>query len=740
MPLILKLIQAFSRCLDQLDFSLRSYGFYMRSYTMNKTFKTTRNLQTLFEAKSVVIIGASPDKEKINGIPQQILQMHNYKGSIFLVNPKYDMIQGMKCYRAIDELPVAPDIALIAIPAEFVPESAKQCGQKGISNLIILSSGFEEVGDQGKKLANNLLSVTRQYGLNVIGPNCEGLWSVPNRMILTFGSAARREQIDSFPVGVISQSGSIGGAIVRKLYERGFGVSYFVSVGNETDLTVTNFIDYMVESKKVKVIALFIEGLKDGIDLVKTSKYALSKGVQLLVLKSGSTEAGKKATASHTGKIASSQIIYTNVFKQAGVIELDSFNELLETTILLSHVRIQPKEKEGYGVGILSISGGARALIIDSCEKWNVPLAVFEEKTVQRLQSILPFYGVAENPADVTAQIVSNQKFFEECLEGVSSDNNVEVLLVQFANSRKQKIIDMQELLIEFASKVHIPIILSTLGDEVEQSVQARFLKNNIICSSDPVTATKYLNWLYLSGHCEQQAMSVSQLESAPLNGADNKESLPSSILPTSFQDLEEEMKLIGLSTPKSVIIRTNSILEQELKEMTYPYVVKALPEQLEHKTEYGAVHVNVKTMEEVKEKIISIRSVLGIDSPVLVQEMVTGGFEMVLSIVKDQDFGPVLSIGTGGIFIELLKDINFLQIPCSPDDIRTAINALYANQVLQGYRGKERYDIESIVKAAVNISDYYLRNYPNISELEINPIIVLPEGQGAVAVDLLIK
>jgi acyl-CoA synthetase (NDP forming) len=709
---------------------------------MNNTLiKSKRDLQSLFEAESVVIIGASADETKLNGLPLHILQMHNYKGSIYLVNPKYDKIQDLKCYRTIAELPEAADVALIAIPAEFVPETAEQCGQKGIRNLIILSSGFEEVGDQGKKLAEKLLSVTRQYGMNVVGPNCEGLWSVPNRMILTFGSAAKRERIDSYPVGVISQSGSIGGALVRKLYERGIGVSYFISVGNETDLTVTDFIDYMVESKKVKVIALFLEGLKDGIDIVKTSKYALSKGVQLLVLKSGSSEAGKKATASHTGKIASSQIIYTNVFKQAGIIELDSFNELLETTILLSHVRIQPKQTEGYGIGVLSISGGARALIIDSSEKWNVPLAVFEEKTVQRLKSILPFYGVAENPADVTGQIISNQKLFEESLEAASEDSNVEVLLIQYANRGKQRIIDMQEFLIEFATKVHMPIILSTLGDEIDQTDQLRLLKNNIVCSNDPVTATKYLNWLYHSGRCEQQAKGTHQLEPAKVNGSDNDgpEALSSSI-PTSFQELEEEMKLIGLSTPKSVIIRSNSNLEQELKELKYPLVVKALPEQLEHKTEYGAVHVNINTMEEVKEKIKSIQSILGKESPVLVQEMVTGGFEMILSIINDQDFGPVLSIGTGGIFIELFKDIKFLQIPCNPDEITLAIKALRANQVLQGYRGKGKFDIEAIVKAASNLSDYYLRNFPNVMELEINPIIVLPEGQGAVAVDLLIK
>jgi acyl-CoA synthetase (NDP forming) len=703
----------------------------------NAIYNEKRVLQSLFEAKSVVVVGASPDRTKLNGIPLTFLKIHGFEGNIFLVNPKYDMIDDIKCYPTVTDLPIAPDVALIAVPAQFVTGIAEQCGKQGVKNLVILSSGFEEVGLEGKSLAQKLLTVCKHYGMNIVGPNGEGMWSVPNKMILTFGTAAKREEITSYPVGVISQSGGIGGALVRKLYDHGFGVNYFVSVGNETDLTINDYIMYMVETKSVKVIAVFIEGLKDGINLVETARYALKNDVQIIFLKSGSSESGKIATASHTGKIATAEKIYNQVFKQAGVIQVDYFNDLIDCTRILSNITIEPQEKERTGLGVLSLVGGARALILDGCEKWNVPLAKFEDRTVNRLSEILPFYGVAENPTDLTGQVVSNKNLFDECLEITGMDENVEVLLLQFANSAVKMIDDLKDYFVEFASKVKKPIIITTLGDEIDRSVQAKLAKENIICASDPVKAAQYVGWIYQSGLYKkakknQQGETLHQMDSS------NTES--SGRLPEHFTDWVTEMEGIGLDFPKFLITNNRYTLEKDLQPLSFPVVVKALPEQLEHKTELGAVHINVQSKDEAIQKVKHIQTIVGPDSPVLIQEMVSGGFEMVLSIVNDPDFGPILSIGTGGVYIEILKDVQFLKIPCSKEEVYQAIQDLQFCPILKGYRGKEALDMDAIVEAIMGISHYYLQNYPAISELEINPMIVLPKGQGAYAVDFLIK
>ena len=683
-------------------------------------------LDRLFRADTVALIGISADPRKLTGAPLRNLLKNGFAGTVYAVNPKYDRMGDVPCYPSIEALPTAPDVALIMLPAPEIPESLRRLGALGTRAAVVISSGFEE-SEGGAALAEELRRAAQEYGMDVIGPNCEGLWSVKNRLILTFGSAANRDVLHHAPIAIISQSGAIAGGVSRQLQDSGYGCAYVVSVGNETCIDALDVLSWVIEQPDVKVVLLFIEGLRNGARLLDLAARARELGIRLVALKSGNTALGSIAAASHTGKLASPYAIYRDVLRQAGIIQVAGLYELIEAGEILASLPL-PAKSDGAtpGVAVASIPGGTRALTVDLCDRHGVPLATFTEHTESVLSDLLPGFSYVKNPTDLTGQAVSRPELFIGALQAIASDPNCEAIIVQLANRGPRDLRERRGELAEIVTRRSLPVIVSMLGDVLPAEERRELLSRGIVPARDPVDAVRYLDWLYAARRGgEAHARVAEDKFHAPESG--------------SWQEMASFLDSVGISLPATVVVRCDADIEAAAA-LPYPLVVKALPEQAEHKTELGLVELGVGSREAMVSAIGRIRARLGdAKAPVLVQESVRG-VEAVLSLINDPDFGPVLAIGTGGSRVELWNDMRYLAAPASAESIRRALDELKLGTLLKGFRGSAPSDTAAFESAALRLAQFATQMPANIREIEINPLFVCSQGKGVVAADILVR
>ncbi len=699
-------------------------------------------LDPIFRARSVALVGASADGRKLNGIPQQILRMTGFAGAVYPVNPKYADINGVRCYPTIAALPEVPDVALVLVPAADVPEVLEQCGRKGIRAAVVVSSGFEEV-DLGGHLVAAVRDVCARHRIALVGPNCEGVWSVRDKVLLTFGSAAKREVLAHAPVAILSQSGSMAGAVARQLQDSGFGCAYVVSVGNETVLGLLDYLDYMIAQDDVSVVLLFLEGLKDGQRLVRLARRARERGIVIVALKSGSSSAGRDAVASHTGKMTTAHAIYKDVFAQAGVIQVESLVELIEAAEVFSTVPLPRHGGSADGVAVFSIPGGTRALTADLCETRSVPLARFADDTVTKLAQTLPRFGVATNPTDMTGQVLSQPELFETALRIVAADPHTSGLLVQLANRGPADAVRYRSVIADAARARSLPVVISFLADVMTGPERREFARHGLLCARDPGDAVRYFDWLYsastnASALTAEPARIQMSAEAADSGKVDLQRVEP---LPATWPGAMEFLAEAGIAVPAWAIAQPGMSASAACRGLRFPVALKALPEYAEHKTERGLLRLQLASAQHVETAAAELRRVLGDrDAPLLVQQMAPTGIEVVLSVIADPDFGAVLALGSGGVLVELLHDIGYLSLPADERDIDALLSRLALTRLLAGFRGAPAADRRALGRAALGLARAFEARESELAEVEINPLIVLSDGQGVIAVDALLK
>jgi acyl-CoA synthetase (NDP forming) len=690
-----------------------------------------QGLDRLFHARSVALVGLSADMGKMTGAPLGILRQTGFGGRIFPVNPRYTEVGGMPCWPSIDALPEAPDAALVMLAAARVPQAVRDCARKGIGAVVVLSSGFEET-EEGHAHAAELAQVARETGIAVVGPNCEGVWSVPDRVILTFGTAAKREVLHQGPIAILSQSGAMAGAMARHLQDSGVGCAYVVSVGNETVLTVADYLQWCIAQGDVRVVALFIEGLRDGARLLRLVEEATAKGIRVVALKAGNSAKGQEAAASHTGKMASPYAVYRDLLHAAGAIQVDSLTDLIDAAQVLSLLPTPPVRGAQGGVSVFSIPGGTRAMTADALEDHGVPLATFARHTVTALGEALPEFGGTENPTDLTGQVLSHPGLFDRCLDLIADDPNTEALIVQVANRGPRDVSERVELLGRVAARTGVPVITSFLGDSLPTSERLRLRAQGVVCARDPVEAARYLGWLW-------RARAVAQAVPAPCVQPAATPT-PATAPPRGWSEAATLLADCGIAIPAWRIVGAGEDAQAACRELSFPVAVKALPEDVDHKTEMDLVRLNIGP-QDLAATVAGIRSRLGQPGArVLVQEMDKGGIEVLLSALHNEDFGPVLAIGSGGIAAELDADVAYVALPTSPARVRQAIARLKLAVRLRGWRGQPPADEDALLVAACALGDRFL-GLQGARELEINPLFVHPRGsKRLVAVDALVK
>ncbi len=696
--------------------------------TSQSTFETSR-LDRIFKARSVVVVGASPERGTPRNSVVRVLLQTGFAGPIYLVHPKHQEVEGLRCYPDIASLPEAPDVALVITPAKTVPAVIADCGAKGIPSAVIFSAGFEEI-ESGKALAAELLETANRCGVAILGANCQGGWSIKRKTVLSFGGAALQvETLKHAPVAVVSQSGALGGAIALYLQQNQVGCSYVLTVGNETQIDILDCLDWVVGQDDVRTVVVYIEGLNDGARLLSIAERARRNGVQIVALKAGNSDLGQSATASHTGKIASPHGIYAGALHQAGVIMVESFAEVLAIIEALTFLPSPRVTADALGgVSVLSISGGACALLADHSAAQGVPVAEFSPHTAEGLEAIFPIFGRAANPADMTGAVRANPTLLDDSLSLISDDPRTEAFIMQFSSSGKRDLETKGGMFQAVAREKNLPIIMSFAGEQPPLEMRVAFRDNGVLFCQDPAATVRALDWLYQRA----RYLGKTAREVRPV--------LPNRAAPRGWSETMEILGDCGIRSPGWRILGGKDKAGDACQGLKYPLVVKALPEDAEHKTEHGLVALQITSPEEVDRLAGAFRKTMGKpEAGILVQEMVSGGIEVVLSCLRKTDFGPVLTIGLGGVGIELFRDVAHLVLPADANEVRDALGSLKLMTLLNGFRGKPRADIEALVTAAVRFGDMFLA-LPDVAELEINPLMVMPEGDGALAVDALVS
>jgi acyl-CoA synthetase (NDP forming) len=688
----------------------------------------TLALTKIFRPRSVAIVGASPQPASARNRLLRVLMKHGFRGAIYPVNPTHAEIEGLKTYLSVDDLPEVPDLALVITPAMTVPKIVAQCGKFGIRAAIVYSSGFEEV-ESGKQYAVALAAAAQQHNVTLLGANCQGVWSVGEKAMLTFGSAPfALDTLKYAPIAVVSQSGALGGAIGSYMQSSGLGCSYIVSVGNETCIDLLDVTSWLIEQDDVRVLAMYLEGLHDAGRILAIAERARERKIQLVALKAGRSAVGQQATASHTGKIASAHAVYADVFEQAGIITLESPAELLVAMEVIGYLP-DPRtsgDPKG-GVSILSISGGASALLADHAEDFGVPMAQFGPDTAERLARILPDFARQANPVDLTGQIRGTANLWRDSCAAVGADPRTEALVIQFASSAKRDLREEGEVYRSAARQGGYPMVISCVAETIDSQTRQEFRDAGIFISTDTAMTMQALAWLY-------RRQRVLGRERAP-----RRSPLPTRAPPSTWSETMDYLEASGIRPANWLVLGPNDRAATACTGLAYPLVVKVLPSESEHKTELGLVKLRVRTPAEVDAHAADFRRRLGKPGMgVLVQEMVDGGVEVVLSCLRNTDFGPIVSIGTGGIAIELFRDVAHLALPVSAAQVLRALQKLKLWTLLQGFRGQPPADVEALAGATAQFGDLFLAT-PALSEFEINPLLVKRRGEGLVAVDALV-
>lgn len=703
------------------------------------------NIDVIFNPKSIAIIGASNNVAKSGGRPLKYLLEQSYKGRIYPVNPKNDIVQGLKCYPNINSIEEDIDLVIIGVPAEQVLKELNNCARKGVKAAVIFTSGFGEMGEDGKKLQDELSRFSKDTGLRILGPNCLGVINFKEKATATFTTALEDKRLVEGSVFFGSQSGAFGAHIFAMARNAGIGFNYWVTTGNEADIQLNECIKFAATDESTRVICCYLEDVRDGNKFKESIDLCISNEKPVVLLKVGQTSAGSKAAASHTGALAGNSEVYRAFFKQKGIIEASTVDELLD----FAAISALEKKPKGNRVCIITSSGGAGVLLADKCEDLGLKLAELTQDTKTKLSKVLPEFGSLNNPVDVTGQVIPYPELFGESIRLCIEDPGVDVVVVflgLFDSIGKQVV----EALTEINRVNNKPLVVTWVAGPNDAIEALR--KESILVFPEPVRCIKAVNAV-VKYYDSIKNIKKGIKKSKPKSNARKKE-----IKDWLIQLIKKKKRYLSEYESRKVLQAYDiPVVEGDLghdlmetleiaNKIGYPVVLKVDSAEILHKSDVGGVILNIKNDEELREgynRIIeNIHTKLGCFQSingVLVEKMERFEVETIIGLKMDKIFGPSIAFGLGGIFVEIFKDIALRVAPLSRYDVEVMISSIKGCKVLQGARGKEKCDIESIVNVLLKFSDLAYDMKEIISELDINPLLVCKEGMGVKAADALI-
>ncbi len=698
-----------------------------------------KKLDPIFSPRSVAVVGASATPGKVGHDLFENILTGRFTGTLYPVNPKADSILCVKAYPSLLEIPDNIDLAMIILPPPATLATIKQCVEKNVKGIVIVSAGFKEVGGEGKKIEETIAAICKEAGIPVVGPNCLGVINPVSKTSLNASFSRRMPKQGN--ISFISQSGALCTAVLDFAEDMGVGFSKFVSTGNKADVDELDLLRYLHRDKDTNVIMMYIEELKRGgqefIDVAREITSGKNP-TPILAIKSGKTKAGAAAASSHTGSIAGSEGVYNAIFDESGIIRVSSVNELFDYATAFT----AKKFPRGKRIAIVTNAGGPGIVATDMTEVSGLELAKFSAETTEALASHLPPTANIHNPVDVIGDADPDR--YHHALESVVNDENTDGALVILTPQSMTNAIKVAQVVSKIAKRTPKPVVCSFMG-VVDVSEGVRHLqKNHIPVYKFPENAAKALAALYRSEQwVHRQKLAQFKFSHNKKRAKEiMKKCLEDGISYMGELEGNELLACYGFPVLPSRLAENAKQACETAEEIGYPVVLKIVSPQIIHKSDAGGVKVNLKTPQEVKSAFEDIvKNAKNYDPNavirgVLVQKMAPDGMEVIMGVKRYPGFGHLIMFGLGGIFVELFKDVVFRLAPIGRNNAVRMIKSIHSFPMLDGFRGKPKCDIEIIQKLLVCLSDMVIDN-PLISELDINPLIVHEQGKGATVADL---
>jgi len=694
------------------------------------------SLDAFFAPQSIAVIGASTNTSKLGyAVLDNLVNgdfLHDGR-KVYPINPKADEILGLPAYPVVSDIPDPIDLAVIVIPYPLVPDAMRTCGEKGIPAVIVISAGFREAGMDGLEREQELIEITNKYNIRLIGPNCLGVINTVIPMNASFSAGLPPKG----PMDFMSQSGALGTAILDWAQAGRLGLSKFVSLGNKADVSEVDLLRAWAKDPTSNVILSYMEGLPDGQEFISVAR-EVSKLKPIVALKSGVTQAGSRAVSSHTGSLAGSEQAYEAAFRQSGVLRAHSLQDLFDMARAFGYL----SPLQGDHIAIVTNAGGPGILATDALERAGLKLARFKPECIKALEQFLPDAASAANPIDVLGDARADRYRF--ALEQVIGSPSVDGVLVILTPQAMTEIVETAEVIAEISDKVDIPILACFMGEaRVEAGIKC-MAKHNVPNFSFPERAAMVLQ--AMSHYREYRARPLPSFESFDVDQKTVRKMIDRVLDEGRLSIGDAEAKSIltayGLQAPPSEIAETAEKAVEIAADMGYPVVLKIASPDILHKTDVGGVKVGLQNPTDVRDAfdLITYRSQRYLPEARLwgcqVQKMVPSGLEILIGMNRDPQFGPLVTFGLGGIYVEALKDAAFRIAPFSRDGAEQMLTEIRAKALLDGVRGEPPVDKGTLVDALLRIGQLVL-DFPEIAELDINPFIVYEEGRGGVALDM---
>lgn len=697
---------------------------------------TRRPIDRLLRPRSVAIVGASPTPSSFGASVLANLENAGFAGDLYLINPKRSEIHGRTCLPSIDALPQEVDCAVLAIPRASVLESVAACGRRGVGGVIIFSAGFAESGAEGRAEQEELARIAHNHGMILEGPNCLGMVNFVDGIPLTFVLTPPARQTGTDGIAIASQSGAMAAVVGVGLRHRELGISFSISTGNEAVSNVEDYVEYLVDDEHTRVILMIVEHFRRPKKFLAAVARAHSLGKHIVLLHPGRSSAARTSAETHTGAMAGDYQIMRTVVSHAGVVVVDTLEELLDVSEMLIRCPSLPTG----GTVVLTESGAFKALTLDYCDALGLPLPALSDATAAALRQVLPAFIPPTNPLDVTAQALIDPELYRRTLPLILNDDSygslvLGIILTDEATGELKfpPILEAVRTL-----KPTKPVLFASLdeGAQVSPAYLRELRALGVPFFPSPERAFRAL--ARLTAFTEQQARyvtSIAELGEVP--------ALPIGIIPEYRS--KEILQSVGIRIPEGGLAHTVEEAQAIAAKISYPVVLKAQSALLSHKSDVGGVALNLDAPESIclawkqmHEDIARTRPGLALDG-ILVEKMgARGGVELIVGAQNDPEWGPVLMVGFGGVLAEALSDIRLLPPDLSVEAIEEELLQLKSSALLRGFRGSPPMD----VRAAAEIVDRLgslLFAVPNIREVDINPVVVYQQGQGAMALDALI-
>ena len=698
---------------------------------------TRKSLSVLLEPRSVAILGASDNPARIGGRPLSYMMAAGFDGPIYPVNPNRETVQGIKAYPSITDVSGPVDAAVIAVPAAVVVDTVAACAAKGVGACVIFSQGFAEVGAEGAAWQDRLAAISAESGMRILGPNCLGTFNAETGWIATFSSSVDTYLPVPGPISIASQSGAYGSHVFALARERGIDTTFWITTGNEADVELSEAIQFLVDSPKVRVIVSYAEAVRNGPGLRRALAAARAAGKPVIFMKVGRSEVGAAAAASHTAALAVPDKLIDGLFRQYGVYRADTTEEMLDVAYACRDGRYP----DGNRIGLMTISGGVGVQMADHASDLGLDVSAMPQAAQAKVLETLPF-AAPRNPVDITGQAFNDVSLISRNLKVMLEEGEFDAIVAFFTMVASSRYVadDLVETLSEARERFPDKLILLSIiaGEEIRRYYEER----GYPIYADPLPAVDAASALMHFG------ASFARGAGAP------PPELPNGALPVPDRAVaEHEAKAVlasaGVPVVEERLCKTAGEAVAAARDLGGIHggavAMKVASPEITHKTEIGGVALGVSGDDAVRATFENLSAAVATHRPdatldgILVAPMISGGVEVVIGVQNDETFGPAVMVGLGGVLVEVLDDVSLRLAPFGVDEAGRMIDELRGRRILDGVRGAPPADVNALAEALASLSVFAAANADRFESIDVNPVMVRPEGQGAVAVDALI-